>query len=120
MVEQFEERVEASVDELRQQLAAAVAEVGGCQERLAAVEGSALPPLGAEELLALRERTEGLERRLETAQAGASGTSAAAAVRAPCFCVLCAVATGWRCRRDVDVEPHRSAEHAHTGEGSAG
>lgn len=81
MVEQFEDRVEASVAELRKQLSTALQEVGACKGRLDEVAAATPPPLEAEQVAALWERTEGLERRLETVQAGTSGSSASAAVR---------------------------------------
>lgn len=80
MVEQFEGRVEAGMDEVRAQLASALLDIRGCQERVEVVAAAAMPPLEVEELHSLRERTDGLERRLETVQAGASGTGASAAV----------------------------------------
>lgn len=81
MVEQFEDRVEASVEDMRRQLSAALQEVGACTGRIDAVAAATPPPLEAEQVAALWERTEGLERRLETVQAGTSGSNASAAVR---------------------------------------
>eukprot|EP00892_Ulva_mutabilis_P001022 jgi/Ulvmu1/10920/UM007_0099.1 len=78
MVEQFEGRVEAGMDDVRAQLAAALQDIGACHARIEEVVAVSLPPLEAEEVVTLRERTAGLERRLETMQAGTAGASASA------------------------------------------